>query len=86
MTSKPGDNNDRWIEEVRSKIEIAAEGLDRGESVDGETAIAQIRARLHKINDIDDRDTWTEEDISDLTAFSLQYAETIYPDSDDSIA
>lgn len=27
---------------------------------------------------IDDSDTWTEEDISDLSAFSLQYAATIY--------
>jgi hypothetical protein len=30
---------------------------------------------------IDESDTWTEEDIADLSTFSLQYAETIYPDN-----
>jgi hypothetical protein len=25
-------------------------------------------------------DTWTDEDIADVSAFSLQYAATIYPD------
>ena len=29
---------------------------------------------------IDESDTWTEEDIADLSTFSLQYAATIYPD------
>jgi len=31
---------------------------------------------------IDDSDTWNEEDISDLSRFSLQYAATIYPDDE----
>jgi hypothetical protein len=29
---------------------------------------------------VDESSTWTEEDISDLSKFSLQYAATIYPD------
>jgi antitoxin ParD1/3/4 len=37
-----------WVEEVRAKIDIAAAQLDRGEGVDGETAIAQLRAKLYK--------------------------------------
>jgi antitoxin ParD1/3/4 len=39
---------DRWVEEVRCKIDVAAEQLDRGEGVDGETAIAALRAKLHQ--------------------------------------
>ncbi len=31
---------------------------------------------------IDESDTWTEEDVADLSTFSLQYAATIYPDDD----
>ncbi len=34
---------------------------------------------------IDDRDTWSEEDISDLSRFSLQYAATIDPDDEELI-
>ena len=39
---------DRWVEELRNKIDIAAAELDRGEGLDGETAINQLRARLHQ--------------------------------------
>jgi antitoxin ParD1/3/4 len=39
---------DRWVEELRNKIDIAAAELDRGEGIDGETAINQLRARLQK--------------------------------------
>ena len=39
---------DRWVEELRNKIDIAAAELDRGEGLDGETAINHLRARLHK--------------------------------------
>ena len=38
---------DRWVEEVRAKIDLAAEQLDRGEGIEGETVIAQLRAKLH---------------------------------------
>ena len=31
---------------------------------------------------VDESDTWTEEDISDLSKFSLQYAVNLYPDDE----
>jgi hypothetical protein len=34
---------------------------------------------------VDESDTWTEEDISDLSKFSLQYAATLYPDDEELI-
>ena len=39
---------DRWVEELRNKIDIAAVELDSGEGLDGETATNQLRARLHR--------------------------------------
>ena len=39
---------DRWVEELRNKIDIAAAELDRDEGLDGEIAINQLRARIHK--------------------------------------
>ena len=41
-----------WVEEVCAKIDIAAAQLDRGEGVDGETAIAQIRAKFHQARSV----------------------------------
>jgi antitoxin ParD1/3/4 len=41
----------QWVEEIGKKIDMAAEQLDRGEGVDGETAIAQLRARLQKAHE-----------------------------------
>ena len=34
------DRYQQWIEEIGTKIDVAAQQLDRGEGVDGETAIA----------------------------------------------
>ena len=34
---------------------------------------------------IDDGDTWTDEDIADLSRFSLQYASIVYPDDEELI-
>jgi hypothetical protein len=34
---------------------------------------------------VDESETWTEEDISDLSKFSLQYAATLYPDDEELI-
>jgi hypothetical protein len=34
---------------------------------------------------VDESSTWTEEDISDLSKFSLQHAATIYPDDEELI-
>ena len=31
---------------------------------------------------VDDSDTWTEQDQLDLTTFSLQYAMTVFPDEE----
>jgi antitoxin ParD1/3/4 len=39
---------DEWLEDVRAKIDTAATQLDRGECVDGETAIAQLREKLQQ--------------------------------------
>lgn len=46
------DRYNLWVEEVCAKIDIAATQLDRGEGVDGETAIAQIRAKFHKARSV----------------------------------
>ncbi|MFM7600197.1 MAG: type II toxin-antitoxin system ParD family antitoxin [Pseudanabaena sp.] len=36
---------DRWVEELRNKIDIAAAECDRGEGINGETAINQLLSR-----------------------------------------
>jgi len=42
------DRYDAWVEEMREKVDVAVAQLDRGEGVDGETAIAALRAKLHQ--------------------------------------
>ena len=39
---------DQWARDVQEKVAIAAAELERGEGVDGETAVAVLRARLHQ--------------------------------------
>jgi antitoxin ParD1/3/4 len=39
---------DHWVEEIGTQIDIAAEQLDRGEGMDGETVVAQLRAKLQQ--------------------------------------
>jgi antitoxin ParD1/3/4 len=39
---------DDWVEDIRAKIDIAAAQLDRGEGIDGEIVIAQLRAKLQE--------------------------------------
>jgi antitoxin ParD1/3/4 len=39
---------DEWVEDIRAKIDTAATQLDRGECVDGETAIDQLREKLQQ--------------------------------------
>ena len=46
------DQYQEWSEEVGRKIDIAAEQLDRGEGINGESVIAQLRIKLQKNNDI----------------------------------
>jgi hypothetical protein len=38
-----------------------------------------------KISVIDESDTWTEQDKTDLAHFSLQYAATLFPDDEEII-
>lgn len=42
---------DEWVEDVRAKIDLAAAQLDRGEGIDGETAIAQLRTKLQEAHE-----------------------------------
>jgi antitoxin ParD1/3/4 len=42
------DQYQEWSEEIGRKIDIAAQQLDRGEGIDGESAIAQLRRKLQK--------------------------------------
>lgn len=37
---------------LRAKIDHAAEQLDRGEGIDGETVIAQLRNKLHSAHEL----------------------------------
>jgi antitoxin ParD1/3/4 len=39
---------DNWAQDVQAKVATAAAELERGEGVDGETAIAALKARLHQ--------------------------------------
>lgn len=45
------DEYDRLVEEIASKIDIATEQLDKGEGIDGELAIQQLREELRANND-----------------------------------
>lgn len=40
--------HDEWENDVKEKVSIAAAELARGEGVDGETAIAALKARLYQ--------------------------------------
>ncbi len=35
-----------WVEETREKVDVAIEQLDRGEGIDGEVVISQLRDKL----------------------------------------
>lgn len=39
---------DQWVEEIGQKIDIAAQQLDRGEGIDGQIAIEQLREKLQQ--------------------------------------
>lgn len=43
---------DNWVEDIGKKIDIAATQLDRGEGIDGETAINQIRKKLYQNQEV----------------------------------
>lgn len=42
---------DQWVEEIGQKIDIAAQQLDQGEGIDGETAINQLREYLRQTSE-----------------------------------
>ena len=37
-----------WVEETREKVDIAIEQLDRGEGIDGDVVISQLRDKLRQ--------------------------------------
>jgi antitoxin ParD1/3/4 len=39
---------DQWAKEVQEKVDVAAAELEGGDGIDGETAIAYLKARLHQ--------------------------------------
>lgn len=41
---------DQWVKEIGVKIDIAAQQLDRGEGINGEFAINQLRNNLRQTN------------------------------------
>ena len=43
------DQYQEWNEEIGRKIDVAAQQLDRGEGIDGESASTQLRRKLQKI-------------------------------------
>jgi antitoxin ParD1/3/4 len=38
----------QWVEETREKVEVAIEQLDRGEGIDGQIVVEQLREELRK--------------------------------------
>ena len=37
-----------WVEETRQKVEVAVEQLERGEGIDGEVVVEQLRSKLRQ--------------------------------------
>ncbi|MEH2280814.1 MAG: type II toxin-antitoxin system ParD family antitoxin [Nostoc sp.] len=42
----------QWVEETREKVEVAIEQLDRGEGIDGEVVVEQLREKLRKAREL----------------------------------
>lgn len=38
-----------WVEETREKVDVAIEELRRGEGIDGDVAIAQLKEKLRQV-------------------------------------
>jgi antitoxin ParD1/3/4 len=49
LLEKRNQYND-WLEEIRQKIDIAVEKLDRGQGIDGEIAISQLKEYLDNLS------------------------------------
>ena len=41
-----------WVEETREKVDVAIEQLDRGEGIDGDIVISQLRDKLRLAREI----------------------------------
>ncbi len=41
-----------WVEETREKVEVAIDQLDRGEGIDGEVVVEQLREKLRKAREL----------------------------------
>ena len=41
-----------WVEETREKVDIAIEQLDRGEGINGDVVISQLRDKLRQAREI----------------------------------
>ena len=41
-----------WVEETREKVDVAIEQLDRGEGIDGDVVISQLRDKLRQEREI----------------------------------
>jgi antitoxin ParD1/3/4 len=41
-----------WVEETREKVDVAIEQLDRGEGIDGDVVISQLRDKLRQSREI----------------------------------
>ncbi|MBD2570797.1 ribbon-helix-helix domain-containing protein [Anabaena lutea] len=42
----------QWVEETREKVDVAIEQLDRGEGIDGDVVISQLRDKLRQAREI----------------------------------
>ena len=41
-----------WVAETREKVDVAIEQLDRGEGIDGDIVISQLRDKLRQAREI----------------------------------
>ena len=41
-----------WVEETREKVDVAIEQLDRGQGINGEVVISQLRDKLRQAREI----------------------------------
>ena len=41
-----------WVAETREKVDVAIEQLDRGEGIDGDVVISQLRDKLRQAREI----------------------------------
>jgi antitoxin ParD1/3/4 len=41
----------QWVEETREKVEVAIEQLDKGQGIDGEVVVEQLREKLRQVRE-----------------------------------